>query len=76
MSTRPSFATIAGNSTSSSGADNQGRQPGSVSSSSQPNGPFGMPGLLCTIKVSDPEVSSFSLGLDLSSLGLDLTSSE
>ena len=37
---------------------------------------FGLPGLLDTIRSENPDVSSLAIGHDLTTLGLDLNSSE
>lgn len=38
--------------------------------------PFGLLGLLSVIKMSDPDLTSLALGIDLTSLGLNLNSTE
>ncbi|KAL6508906.1 putative NOT transcription complex subunit vip2 [Orobanche hederae] len=38
--------------------------------------PFGLRGLLSVIKMSDPDLTSLALGIDLTTLGLNLNSSE
>ncbi|KAM0684291.1 hypothetical protein MDAP_000059 [Mitosporidium daphniae] len=38
--------------------------------------PYGLPGLLSLIRMTDPLASALDLGIDLSSLGLDLASTE
>ena len=38
--------------------------------------PYGLSGLLSLIRMTDPLASALDLGIDLSSLGLDLTSTE
>lgn len=38
--------------------------------------PFGLLGLLSVIRMSDPDLTSLALGIDLTTLGLNLNSSE
>lgn len=38
--------------------------------------PFGLLGLLSVIKMSDPDLTSLALGIDLTTLGLNLNSTE
>lgn len=38
--------------------------------------PFGMLGLLSVIRMSDPDLTSLALGIDLTTLGLNLNSTE
>lgn len=38
--------------------------------------PFGLRGLLSVIRMSDPDLSSLALGIDLTTLGLNLNSTE
>lgn len=46
------------------------------SSQAAPPDPFGLLGLLSVIRMSDPDLTSLALGIDLTTLGLNLNSSE
>ncbi|XVF68673.1 hypothetical protein PTKIN_Ptkin11bG0020200 [Pterospermum kingtungense] len=54
------------------------REPGmkSMQSAQSNTDPFGLLGLLSVIKMSDPDLTSLALGIDLTTLGLNLNSSE
>ncbi|KAJ8452709.1 hypothetical protein Cgig2_005045 [Carnegiea gigantea] len=48
----------------------------SMQSSQPASDPFGLLGLLSVIRMSDPDLTSLALGIDLTTLGLNLNSSE
>ena len=48
----------------------------SMQSSQPAPDPFGLLGLLSVIRMSDPDLTSLALGIDLTTLGLNLNSSE
>ena len=54
------------------------REPGMKSMQAAQSNPnqFGLLGLLSVIKMSDPDLTSLALGIDLTTLGLNLNSSE
>ncbi|XP_051113228.1 probable NOT transcription complex subunit VIP2 isoform X2 [Andrographis paniculata] len=52
----------------------QGMKP--VQSAQAPSDPFGLRGLLSVIRMSDPDLTSLALGIDLTTLGLNLNSTE
>ncbi|KAM7254359.1 hypothetical protein ACFE04_028591 [Oxalis oulophora] len=48
----------------------------SMQAAQSPSDPFGLLGLLSVIRMSDPDLTSLALGIDLTTLGLNLNSTE
>lgn len=48
----------------------------SMQTAQAPSDPYGLLGLLSVIRMSDPDLTSLALGIDLTTLGLNLNSAE